>query len=60
MRAGYLITLTEAPAWEQMFGEDIDEIRKAAEEEISRTARVINSRAEAIGMDANYDEKWGD
>jgi hypothetical protein len=40
-RAGYLITLTEAPAWEQKFGDDIDEIRKAAEEEFTE-CRIIS------------------
>jgi hypothetical protein len=59
-RAGYLITLTDAPAWEKKFDEDIDEIREAAEEEFAKTARVINRRAEAVGTDANYDERWGD
>lgn len=59
-RAGYLITLTDAPAWEKKFDEDIDEIREAAEEEFAKTARVINRRAEAVGTEANYDERWGD
>ena len=59
-RAGYLITLTNAPSWEKKFGDDIDEIRDTAEEEFSKTARKINSRAEEVGTDADYDEKWGE
>ena len=59
-RAGYLITLSHASSWEQKFGDDIDEIRDVGEEEFARTARVINERAEEIGTDADYDEKWGD
>lgn len=59
-RAGYLITLTNASSWEKKFGDEIDEIRQTAEEEFSKTARKINSRAEEIGTDADYDEKWGD
>jgi hypothetical protein len=59
-RAGYLITLTNASSWEKKFGDEIDDIRDTAEEEFTKTARVINSRAEVIGTDANYDEKWGD
>ena len=59
-RAGYLITLTDASPWEKKFGDDIDEIRAAAEEEFAKTARAINRRAEEVGTDANYDEKWGE
>jgi len=59
-RAGYLITLSNAPSWEDKFGDDIDEIRDVGEDEFSKTARKINSRAEEIGTDADYDETWGD
>lgn len=59
-RAGYLITLTNASSWEEKFGDDIDEIRETAEEEFGKTARAINSRAEEVGTEADYDEKWGD
>ena len=59
-RAGYLITLTNASSWEKKFGDEIDDIRETAEEEFSKTARKINRRAEEVGTDADYDEKWGD
>jgi hypothetical protein len=59
-RAGYLITLTYAPAWEQKFGREADALRKVGEEEFSKTARAINRRAEQIGTAADYDENWGD
>ena len=59
-RAGYLITLTNASSWEKKFGDDIDDIRETAEEEFATTARKINSQAEKIGTDANYDDKWGE
>ncbi len=59
-RAGYLITLTNASSWEKKFGDEIDDIRKTAEEEFGKTARKINSQAEKIGTDADYDEKWGE
>jgi len=59
-RAGYLITLTNAASWEKKFGDEIGEIRATAEEEFAKTARKINSQAEKIGTDADYDEKWGD
>jgi hypothetical protein len=59
-RAGYLITLTYAPSWEEKFGKDAAKLRKAAREEFATTARKINRRARQIGTEADYDEKWGD
>lgn len=59
-RAGYLITLTHSPAWKKKFGDEIQEIRDTGKEEFGITARKINSRAEDIGTDADYDETWGE
>ena len=59
-RAGYLVTLTHSPGWEEKFGPEIADLRKVAEEEFRTTARKINRRAEEIGTEANYDETWGD
>jgi hypothetical protein len=59
-RAGYLITLTHAPSWEEKFGREASQLRKIAKDEFGTTARKINRRAEAIGTDADYDESWGD
>lgn len=59
-RSGYLVTLSHAPAWQEKFGKDIKEIRRVAEDEFAITARAINSRAEEIGVDADYDEHWGE
>lgn len=59
-RAGYLITLTYAPSWEEKFGGDeAAGLRRLAEAEFSKTAGKINHRAAEIGTAANYDEKWG-
>jgi hypothetical protein len=58
-RAGYLVTLTYAPAWQKKFGPEVEELRRVAEEEFARTARVINERAAAIGTEPSYDETWG-
>ncbi len=58
-RAGYLITLTHAPSWEEKFGRQASSLRRVGEEEFSKTAKKINSRAKKIGTDADYDEKWG-
>lgn len=59
-RAGYLITLSYAQAWEKKFGDEIDEIRATAEEEFRSTARKINRQAEEVGTEADYDEAWGE
>ncbi len=58
-RAGYLITLTYAPAWEKRFGEKAAGLRKEAETDFRKTARLINAKAEDIGEKADYDEAWG-
>src|SRR5207248_8198198 len=58
-RAGYLITLTHAPAWRKKFGPRASSLRQVAKQEFTSTARKINQRAESIGAKANYDEKWG-
>jgi hypothetical protein len=58
-RAGYLITLTHAPSWEEKFGKEATKLRQAAKKEFTTTARKINRRAKEIGTDPDYDEKWG-
>jgi hypothetical protein len=58
-RAGYLITLTYAPSWEEKFGRGAASLRKVGEEEFRKTAHRINRRAAQIGTEADYDEKWG-
>lgn len=58
-RAGYLITLTYAPSWEEKFGGKAKTLRNDALDEFRTTAHKINNRAKAIGTDADYDETWG-
>jgi hypothetical protein len=58
-RAGYLITLTHAPSWEEKWGKKATKLRGLAEQEFATTARKINRRARQIGAEADYDEKWG-
>lgn len=58
-RAGYLITLTHAPAWREKFGREASALRKVGEEEFRRTAKKINRRAAQLGLDAQYDDTWG-
>jgi hypothetical protein len=58
-RAGYLITLTHAPSWQDKFGEDAVGLREVGQEEFRKTARKINRRAAEIGTEADYDDTWG-
>jgi hypothetical protein len=58
-RAGYLLTLTHAPSWEEKFGREAATLRKVGQEEFGKTARKINRRAAQIGTEANYAETWG-
>ncbi|HVZ39410.1 MAG TPA: hypothetical protein VHI13_09045 [Candidatus Kapabacteria bacterium] len=58
-RAGYLMTLTFAPAWEKKFGREAASLRRVGKEEFGRTARKINRRAEQVGTEADFDETWG-
>jgi hypothetical protein len=48
-RAGYLITLTHPPTWEEKFGRQSGSLRRVAEAEFGATARKINRRAGAVG-----------
>jgi hypothetical protein len=59
-RAGYLITLTHAPSWQEKFGSETSALRTLGEEEFRKTARKINTQAARIGTEADYDDKWGD
>ena len=59
-RAGYLITLTHSPSWEEKFGRKAASLREAGKQEFSKTARLINRQAESIGTEPSYDESWGD
>src|SRR6266542_1521738 len=57
-RAGYLITLTYAPSWDEKFGDKAKALRDEALKEFKTTAHKINSRAKAIGTEADYDDTW--
>ncbi len=58
-RAGYLITLTHAPSWEEKWGTKAAKLRGVAAQEFATTARKINRRARQISGEPDYDEKWG-
>jgi hypothetical protein len=59
-RAGYLITLTHAPSWEEKFGREAAALRRVGEEEFRKTAKKINQRAAEVHTVADYDETWGE
>ncbi len=58
-RAGYLITLTYAPSWEERFGDRAAGLRHEAEADFRKLAKQINAKAEDIGVAGDYDDKWG-
>ena len=58
-RAGYLITLTHAPSWQEKFGSDSKVLRSVWEDEFRKTARKINRQASKIDTPADFDETWG-
>lgn len=58
-RSSYLVTLTFSPAWKEGFRGKIAQMRSAAKEEFTKTARAINSRCRQLGIEPNYDTKWG-
>jgi hypothetical protein len=58
-RAGRLVTLNHASAWSREFKGAIGEIRYVAEDGFATTARKIYTRAEQVGITAEYDETWG-
>jgi len=59
-RAGYLITLTHAPSWQEKFGREAGTLRRIGKEEFRKTAKKINRRASKIGTEADFDETWGE
>jgi hypothetical protein len=58
-RAGYLITLTHAPAWAEKFAKKLRRMRAVGEVEFRRTANKINRRARELGAEADFDDTWG-
>jgi hypothetical protein len=58
-RAGYLISLTHAPSWEEKFGAKANTLRQVGKEEFRKTAHKINRRAAQVGTEADYEETWG-
>jgi hypothetical protein len=58
-RAGYLVTLTHAPSWQEKFGRDAALLREVGEQEFRKTAKKINRRAAQIGTEADFDDTWG-
>jgi len=58
-RAGYLITLTYAPSWEERFGDTATALRHEAEADFRKLVKQLNAKAERIGEKGDFDENWG-
>ena len=57
-RSGYVVSLTRDARWQARFGEELEAIRALAAEEFSRSVRALNRRAERLGADVRYEERW--
>lgn len=59
LRSAYLFTLSNAPAWQQSFGQRIGAMRRAAKQEYHVTAKLINRRIAALGLGDPVDTVLG-
>jgi hypothetical protein len=57
-RGADFIELLDMPHFQERVGTQFDGIRRTAEEEFAKTARLLNRRGAEIGAKANYAEKW--
>jgi hypothetical protein len=53
-----LIEMLDNPPFQERVGDQLDEIRRAAEEEFAETARALNRQGREINAKANYAEVW--
>ena len=53
-----LLELLDRPRFQERVGGQLDEMRRAAEEEFARNANVLNRRAREVGAKTHYAEKW--
>jgi hypothetical protein len=57
-RGADLLELLDRPRFQERVGGQLDEIRRAAEEEFARNAHVLNHRAREVGAKTHYAEEW--
>lgn len=57
-RGADLLELLDRPRFQERVGGQLEEIRRAAEEEFAGNARFLNQRASEIGARTHYAEKW--
>ena len=57
-RGADLLELLDRPLFQQRVGGQLDEMRRAAEEEFATNARVLNQRAGEVGARTHYAEEW--
>lgn len=59
-QSGYLVTLSQSPNFKNKFGNLVSALKKKAEEEYTETSKLINKKAESLGLDKKYDLNWGE
>ncbi|HET9909627.1 MAG TPA: hypothetical protein VFQ23_23470 [Anaerolineales bacterium] len=57
-RTGYMITMTHATPVEEKQDTEMKDRRETTEHEFATTVRLINSRAQELGVEADYNENW--
>lgn len=57
-RSVHMILMTHSSPLDEKEDKDLKRRRLAAEREFARTVRMINRRAEKIGLESDYDENW--
>ena len=57
-RGADLLELLDRPRFQERVGAQLDEIRRAAEEEFAMNAHVLNRRAREVGARTHYAEEW--
>src|SRR5262244_4186599 len=53
-RSDYLCTLTEAPSWQEKFGQQIHRMQQVAQEEDAKTTHHANAVAKQHGWETEY------
>lgn len=60
-RSRYLITLTFSPGWKKSYKGKLRDMRRAAKEEYTTTARTANKMVDKLELSGGYyDIEWGD
>lgn len=54
-----VITHSHTATWEKKYGDLLPKLRATAEKEFTKTIKLLNKRAKALGTEPDYDETYG-